>query len=62
MRTWKALLAAIGIFSGVTVLLVVIRAPKFDALMRNNPPSVYIPTLAVIVAFMTYVVWRDLRK
>jgi hypothetical protein len=62
MGRWKALLAAIGIVSGIAVLAIVIRPPKIDALIKYNPPSAYVPTLTVIFLFLIIVMWRGLRK
>jgi hypothetical protein len=62
MGTWKALLTAIGVVSGIAVLAIVIRPPKIDVLLKYNPPSVYIPTLTVIFAFFIIAMWRGLRK
>ena len=62
MGRWKALLAAIGIVSGIAVLAIVIRPPKIDALVKYNLPSVYIPTLTVIFVFLIIVICRGLRK
>jgi len=62
MGTWKALFTSIGILSAIFLLAMIIKPPKFDAIIRWNPPSVYIPVSIIVNAILIAMLWKSLRK
>ena len=50
---------------GVSVLffgLLLIKYPKLDAVMKANPPRIYIPLFAVLFVFLVLRAWMSSRK
>jgi hypothetical protein len=43
-------------------LAMIIKPPKFDAIIRWNPPSVYIPVSIIVNAILIAMLWKSLRK
>jgi hypothetical protein len=59
---WKELFAGIGVMLAVILLAVIIRPPKFDATVKANPPSVYIPGFTIMFVIWVVISWRGSRK
>jgi hypothetical protein len=62
MGTWKALFTAIGIMSTVFLVALIVRPPKFDAIVKANPPGLYIPGFTISFVLGVFIIWRGSRK